>query len=72
MLPNNMIDSHMMCVQRIPQFNARSFTASLFYKQSLIIENFETQRFKKLVGFLVSDLLVLSGLEYFPIRHYEL
>jgi len=43
MLPNNMIDSHMMYVQRIPEFSARSFTASLdsqfFYKQSLIIQS---------------------------------
>jgi hypothetical protein len=29
LLPNNMIDSNVMCVQRILQFNARSFTASL-------------------------------------------
>ena len=43
-----------------------------FYKLSLIIEKFVTQRFTKLVGFLVSDLVVLSGLKYFPIRHYEL
>lgn len=76
MLPNSMFDSHIMFVQRSVPFSATSITAFLdsqfFYKQSLIIEKFVIQGFTKLVGFLVADLLVLSGLEYCPIRLYEL
>ena len=76
MLPNNMFDSHIMCVQTSAPFNATSVTTFLdsqfFYKQSLIIKKFVIQEFTKLVGFLVTDLLVLSGLEYCPVRHYEL
>ena len=56
----------------MPEVSQLLWTLSVFYKQFVIIEKSVTQRFTKLVGFLVSDHLVLSGLEYCPIRHYEL